>query len=120
MKLYDQKHIQKYYDVYGEKESLRWERSHLDKVKFFIHNHYLHKYLEQEEERQKEAYARRKQKEAERRALLRKASADRRKEARRADMKLGGTVAAVSPLVMQEVADLDGLDPMVNSLLGRK
>jgi ubiquinone/menaquinone biosynthesis C-methylase UbiE len=37
MNLYNQKHIQNYYNEYGELETLRWEKSIIDKVKYEIH-----------------------------------------------------------------------------------
>lgn len=45
MGLYDQKHIQNFYDEYGEQETQRWEKSIIEKVKFHLHLHYLHQYL---------------------------------------------------------------------------
>lgn len=42
MKIYDQKHIQNFYNAYGEQETLRWEKSLIEKVKYHMHLHFLH------------------------------------------------------------------------------
>jgi len=49
MKIYDQKHIQDFYDQYAEQETLRWEKSSIEKVKFQVHLHYLNQYIEEED-----------------------------------------------------------------------
>ncbi len=46
MKLYDQQHIQNFYDQYADLETQRWEKGEIDKVKLFVHRHYLEKYIE--------------------------------------------------------------------------
>ena len=45
MKLYDQKHIQDFYNTYGEAETQRWNRSLVEQVKLRVHQHYLHQYI---------------------------------------------------------------------------
>ncbi|MEM7102786.1 MAG: class I SAM-dependent methyltransferase [Bacteroidota bacterium] len=45
MGLYDQKHIQDFYNEYGENETERWDKSIIEKVKYLVHNHYLYKYI---------------------------------------------------------------------------
>jgi predicted TPR repeat methyltransferase len=48
--LYDPKHIRDYYDQYGDLETNRWEKSIVEKVKYFIHLHYLQKYFNMDED----------------------------------------------------------------------
>ena len=45
MSLYDSEHIRKFYDAYGEQESLRWEKSLVEQVKQIVHLHYLRQYI---------------------------------------------------------------------------
>lgn len=45
MKLYDQEHIRNFYDQYGDLESRRWEKSIVEKVKYYVHLHYLQRYI---------------------------------------------------------------------------
>lgn len=49
MDLYDQEHIRNFFDEYAEKETLRWERSIVEKVKHYVHLHYLKKYIEKDD-----------------------------------------------------------------------
>ena len=46
MKLYNQKHIQDFYNQYAEQETLRWEKSPIEKVKYAVHLHFLQKHIE--------------------------------------------------------------------------
>ena len=45
MELYDQKHIQNWYNEYAEQETQRWEKSIIEKVKLHLHLHYLNRYI---------------------------------------------------------------------------
>ena len=47
MKLYDQNHIQTFYNKYAEQESLRWEKSLVEQVKLAVHQHHLRSNLAQ-------------------------------------------------------------------------
>lgn len=49
MSLYNADYIKSFYDEYGEQETFRWEKSLIQKVKFAIHEHYLHKYIQKED-----------------------------------------------------------------------
>lgn len=41
LKLYDQQHIQDFYNAYAEQETLRWEKSIVEQVKLAVHRHHL-------------------------------------------------------------------------------
>lgn len=41
MKLYDQQHIQAFYNTYAEQETLRWEKNAIEQVKLAVHRHHL-------------------------------------------------------------------------------
>lgn len=45
MSLYDQKHIQDFYNRYADQETLRWEKSIAERVKYEVHLHYLKHYI---------------------------------------------------------------------------
>jgi len=45
MALYNQKHIQDFYNTYGEKETERWNKSIVEQVKLLVHQHYLNQYI---------------------------------------------------------------------------
>lgn len=45
MELYDQRHIQSWYNEYGEQETLRWNKSIVEKVKFYIHHYHLDQHI---------------------------------------------------------------------------
>ena len=47
MKLYDQKHIQDFYNAYAEQETQRWEKSSIEKVKLAVHRHHLRNNLQE-------------------------------------------------------------------------
>ena len=46
MTKYDPDWVRAHYDQYAEKEWERWDRGPVEQVKFEIHLHYLHKYLQ--------------------------------------------------------------------------
>ncbi len=42
---YDPRWISTFYDAYGEKEWLRWDKSPEERIKLHLHEHYLRQYL---------------------------------------------------------------------------
>lgn len=46
MSRYNQEHIQRFYNTYGEQETRRWEKSPVEQVKFHVHRHYLQKHVQ--------------------------------------------------------------------------
>lgn len=46
MKLYNQQHIQKFYNEYADLETQRWDKSLVEQVKLFVHQHYLKTYIQ--------------------------------------------------------------------------
>ncbi|MEL6925546.1 MAG: class I SAM-dependent methyltransferase [Bacteroidota bacterium] len=49
MKIYDQQHIRQFYDDYAEQETLRWNKSIVEQVKYHVHLHYLDRYIQTDE-----------------------------------------------------------------------
>lgn len=45
MQLYDQNHIKEFYNKYAALETARWDKSIIEQVKLYVHQHYLHQYL---------------------------------------------------------------------------
>lgn len=43
--LYNQKHIQEFYDKYAELETQRWDRSIVEQCKLHVHQHYVNQYI---------------------------------------------------------------------------
>ena len=46
MELYDREHIKDFYNDYGELETQRWNKSIVEQVKYFVHLHYLNRFVE--------------------------------------------------------------------------
>lgn len=49
MSLYDQAHIQNFYNNYAEQETARWDKSIIEQVKLHVHQHFLHQHLKPED-----------------------------------------------------------------------
>lgn len=45
MQLYDQNHIRAFYNKYADLETARWDKSIIEQVKLYVHQHYLQQYL---------------------------------------------------------------------------
>ena len=46
MSLYDQAHIRNFYNEYAEQETARWDKSIVEQVKLYVHQHFLHQHIQ--------------------------------------------------------------------------
>lgn len=49
MQLYDQNHTRAFYNKYADLETARWDKSIIEQVKLYVHQHYLQLYLQKNE-----------------------------------------------------------------------